>query len=329
MATRPAPMRRPAATAADRHLIDAFLDMVSGERGLSLNTRAAYGRDLLDFAGFCARKGSTLAAAGAPDITLYLAALAKSGLGERTGARRLSALKQFYRFLLSEGRIAEDPTALIGGPKRARTLPKTLSVQHTDDLLTLAEDKAGSSEPEAVRRWCLLELLYSSGLRASEVIALPVAALRAAGDHFTVTGKGGRSRLVPLGASAARAVRAYLTVRPHFLPEGGESRFLFPSRGRQGHLTRQRLGQGLKQLALEAGLDPERISPHVLRHAFATHLLEGGADLRAVQAMLGHADLATTQIYTHVLDDRLVRAVNEFHPLARLKPAKGLERKDG
>ena len=312
---------------SDRRLIDAFLDMGTAERGLSANTRAAYGRDLLDFAGYLGKQKAALVATQPNDVSAYLAVLERSGRGVRTAARRLSALKQFFQFLVSEGKIGADPCLLIEGPKQTQALPKVLSVQHIDRLLTLAEERANEGGAEEARLWCLLELLYSSGLRASEVISLPVSVAATAQDHFSVKGKGGRTRLVPLGRSAARALTTYMAVRSQFLPKGAESDFLFPSRGRSGHITRQRLGQALKDLAVAASLDPNQISPHVLRHAFATHLLEGGADLRAVQAMLGHADLATTQIYTHVIDDRLVRTVNEFHPLARARTKSSPERK--
>jgi integrase/recombinase XerD len=246
----------------------------------------------------------------------YLAALAAARRAPRTAARRLSALRQFYRFLVLDGRRKDDPSAVLDAPRLGRPLPKLVSEAEATQLIAAARRRQG---PEGARLLCLFELLYGSGLRVSELVALPLAALRDDPRFLVVRGKGEKERLVPLGAAARAAVEAYLAVRGAFLRRGESSRFLFPSHGRSGHLTRRRCGQLMKALAAAAHLDPARLSPHVLRHAFATHLLDRGADLRSVQAMLGHADIATTQIYTHVAGDRLQRLVSEHHPLARRK----------
>ena len=288
--------------------------MLAAERGAARLTLSAYRGDLADFAGFLA--GSALETADTADLRAYLARLAEAKLAPRSAARRLSALRQFYRFLLLEGLRQDDPTAALDAPRLGRSLPKLISESEAAALLAKAREKPG---PEGLRLVCLLELLYGGGLRVSELVGLPLAATRGDPRFVVVRGKGDKERLVPMGEAARGALLAYLAVRAAFLDDGRPSRWLFPSRGAAGHLTRRRCGQLLKELALAAGMDPARLSPHVLRHAFATHLLDHGADLRSVQEMLGHADIATTQIYTHVLGDRLQRLVAEHHPLARKK----------
>lgn len=304
-------------------LIDAFLEMLAAERGVAANTLEAYRRDLEDFAGFLADGDTALEAARSTHISAYLKALAEDGMAPSSRARRLSALRQFYRFLLSEGRIAEDPSHGIRGPKMGQALPKTLSVSEVDKLIETARNRvagtAGRERFAALRLHCLIEMLYATGMRVSELVSLPRSVLQGDPRVLTIRGKGGRERLVPLNATARAALDRYLEVGRQ--AEDGvapmlRTRWLFPSRSVDGHLTRQRLAQELKALALEAGLDPRRVSPHVLRHAFASHLLDRGADLRAVQQLLGHADISTTQIYTHVLEERLRRLVLEHHPLA-------------
>jgi len=288
--------------AADR-AIEAFLEMMAAERGAAANTIVAYQRDLEDFAASCGDP----ATASADDVRAWLGGMQRAGAAPRTAARRLSALRQFFRFLLAEGRRSDDPTAIVEAPRAGRPLPKVLSETEVDALLAAAREREG---PDGLRQAALIELLYATGLRVSELIALPRAAFRDDAPFIVVRGKGGKERLVPVGEHAARAVRALAASADR------RSRWLFPSHGASGHLTRQGVGKMLKELALEAGLDPARVSPHVLRHAFASHLLAHGADLRAVQKMLGHADISTTQIYTHVLEERLRATVLKHHPLA-------------
>jgi integrase/recombinase XerD len=296
------------------HLLEAFLEMLSAERGAAVHTLDAYRRDLLDFAGHLRKKGRTFANGSAADIRDYLASLSAEGLKPSTQARRLSALRQLHRFLLDEDIRADDPTSAIESPKRGRPLPKVVTEAQTQGLIDAAAALEG---PEAVRLLCLVELLYASGLRVSELVTLPLTAASGERKMLLVKGKGGKERLVPLGAPAREAIKAYMQVRPRFLPQSERAqRFLFPSRGVEGHLTRRRVAQLLKDLAIKAGIDPRKLSPHVLRHAFASHLVAHGADLRSVQQLLGHADIATTQIYTHVQDERLKRLVSEKHPLA-------------
>lgn len=308
--------------------IEAFLDMLVAERGAAENTLSAYRRDLVDIDRFLGRRGAAIDTAKPDDLRAYLDHLAhQPGAGRgrssetaaRTVARRLSAIRQFYRFLLSEGRRADDPSSGLDSPKLGRSLPKVLSEDDVDRLLEAAARREG---PEGIRLVALLEVLYATGLRVSELVGLPRTAMSRDGAVLIVRGKGGKERLVPLSEPARYALAAYQAVRSHFLVPGREAAqapWLFPSRiARNGYLTRQRFAQLLKELAVDAGLDPERVSPHVLRHAFATHLLNRGADLRSVQKMLGHADISTTQIYTHVIDERLTRLVETHHPLARL-----------
>jgi len=305
--------RAPAPPSLSRH-VEAFLEMLAAERGAARLTLAAYHGDLDDVAGFLG--DVAIETASAADLRRYLARLASAGLAPRSAARRLSALRQFYRFLVLEGRRQDDPTAALDAPRLGRPLPKLVSESEAVALMTKAREKPG---PEGLRLACLVELLYGTGLRVSELVGLPLAAARGDRRVLVARGKGDKERLVPLGDAARDALSAYLAGRAAFLAGGRPSPWLFPSRGATGHLTRRRCGQLLKELALAAGMDPARLSPHVLRHAFATHLLDHGADLRSVQTMLGHADIATTQIYTHVLGDRLHRLVAEHHPLARKK----------
>ena len=293
---------------------EAFLEMMAVERNASPHTLSAYERDLQDAQAFLTDRGG-LMDADAPAVEAYFADLAARGLSAATAARRRSALRQFYRFCLEEGWRKEDPCRRVEAPKKGRPLPKILSREEVERLIAAAGAKDGA---QGVRLACLVELTYASGLRVSELLALRLDALARDPAFVVVKGKGGKERLAPLNGQARAAVKAYLEVRPGFLPKGDAANpWLFPSRGAGGRLTRRRLGQLLDEAALTAGIDPERVSPHVLRHAFATHLLEGGADLRVVQILLGHADLSTTQIYTHVQQERLRSVVERAHPLAK------------
>ena len=299
--------------APPRH-VEMFLEMLAAERGAADNTLEGYRRDLIDFAAFATKKDRHAQDANADLIRAYLKHLANRGMAPRTQARRLSALRQFFRFLFAERIRTDDPTTVIDAPKAGRSLPKYLSEDEVDRLLACAADHPGR---EGKRLVALMEILYATGLRVSELVGLPLGAVTRDGLMLVVRGKGGKERMVPLSEPAQDAIGAYLTVRARFVPKGGKnSVFLFPSRARQGFLTRARFAQILKELAVEAALDPARVSPHVLRHSFASHLLAHGADLRALQQMLGHADISTTQIYTHVLDERLKRLVQSAHPLA-------------
>ncbi|MCQ4160747.1 site-specific tyrosine recombinase XerD [Roseomonas sp. GC11] len=289
----------------DRHL-EAFLEMLAAERGAARNTLAAYRADLEDFAGFARRREGAPVTASPELLRAYLVWLTDSGLSPRTAARRLSALRQFYRFLAAEGVRADDPTEILDSPRQPSRVPKALRREEVEALLDAAARLPGKRGPLAT---ALLELLYCSGLRASELVSLPAQALMQDSPLVMVRGKGGKERLVPI---SDRARRAALSLRAPKKP----SKWLFPSHAASGHLTRQSLLLLAKQAALAAGLDPAKVSPHVLRHSFATHLLEGGADLRALQMLLGHADIATTQIYTRVLEERLRQIVETHHPLA-------------
>jgi integrase/recombinase XerD len=274
---------------------------------------AAYRRDMLDFGATVARENMDFRSIASGQVKRYIASL--SGMATSTQARRLSALRQFFAFLYSEGIRRDDPTGTIEAPRRERPLPKVLSRADIDSLIATAREK---KDAESLRLTCILEILYASGLRVSELVSLPLSAARNLDGFLLVRGKGNKERLAPLNAAARKAIAAYLKRRDEFLPKGTkESKYLFPSRSEEGHLTRRRLHQMLKALALKANLDPDKLSPHVLRHAFATHLVEGGADLRSVQTLLGHADIATTQIYTHVASERLREVVHAAHPLAK------------
>ena len=295
-------------------LIERFLEMLSAERNAAANTRAAYERDLKDAATFMASRKTALGETATSDLSAYLAALDKRGLSARSSARRLSALRQFFKFLVAEQVRGDDPSAAIDGPKLGRPLPKLLD---EEEMARLIEVCAALDGPNGTRLKALVELSYASGLRVSELVGMPLSTVLREQPALIVRGKGAKERMVPLNAPARAALNAYLEHRKAFLPKGRKnSPHLFPSRGKEGHLTRQRFGQMLKELALKANIAPERISPHVLRHAFATHLLDHGADLRSLQKMLGHADIATTQIYTHVAGRRLKELVEAHHPLA-------------
>ena len=313
--------RRPRSNS--QSLIELFLDMLAAERGASANTLDAYRRDLTDFAADLAAAGTDVAAADSDSLRAHLGRLAKRGLAPATSARRLSAIRQLYRFLYSEGHRGDDPAAVIEGPKRGRSLPKVLSIKQVDGLLEQARagmaSEAKLERLRAARLNCLLEVLYATGLRVSELVALPEAAARRDQRMLMVRGKGGRERMVPLNDSAKRAMTDYLAMRAELksaAPKSDKSKWLFPSFGESGHLSRQHFARELKALAAAAGLKASQVSPHVLRHAFASHLLQNGADLRAVQTLLGHADISTTQIYTHVLEERLKSLVRDLHPLA-------------
>jgi integrase/recombinase XerD len=310
----------------DAGLIENFLDMMSAERGASRNTLDAYRRDLVSFSAHVSTGKRSLKNATREDVKSY--ASANFAVAASTQARRLSALRQFFAFLYAEQIRKDDPTNAIEAPGRLRTLPKVLTRKDMERLIdaaraTDAANKKAEHHPAALRLHCIVELLYASGLRISELVTLPLAAARSKSGFLLVHGKGGKERLAPLNPSARGAIDRYLTVRGEFIPAGPRAktaeRYLFPSRGVEAHLTRRRCGQMLKELAIRAGINPARLSPHVLRHAFATHLVEGGADLRSVQTLLGHADIATTQIYTHVAQNRLEKLMQTAHPLARAK----------
>jgi integrase/recombinase XerD len=340
-------MARPTRQSSDAALIELFLDMVASERGGGPNTLAAYGRDLADFAKQLAARGASIAGASTDNVRAYLAHLAGRHFAATSVARRLSAIRQLYRFLYAEGHRSDDPAAIIEGPKRGRTLPKVLSIKEVDRLLAMARAGVKGPLPErlrAARLNCLIELVYATGLRVSELVALPASAAERSARMIAVRGKGGKERLVPLNDAAKRAMTEYRTLlaemsdrprasgdqeskSPDSRLRGNKrssgrdpasppkSKWLFPSFGESGHLTRQHFARDLKALAAAAGLRAAQVSPHVLRHAFASHLLHNGADLRVVQTLLGHADISTTQIYTHVLEERLKSLVRDLHPL--------------
>jgi integrase/recombinase XerD len=309
-----------AASRSDASLIELFLDMLAAERGAGENTLAAYRRDLVDFSSSLAARGRSIARGATEDVRGYLRHLSDRGFAAASVARRLSAIRQLYRFLYAEGHRTDDPAAIIEGPKRGRSLPKVLSIQEVDRLLAAARasispDQAPGQRLRAARLACLLEVLYATGLRVSELVALPASAANRNARMLAVRGKGDKERLVPLNEAAKRAMAEYRGLLADLHPDLA-AKWLFPSFGETGHLTRQHFARELKLLAADASLAPQRVSPHVLRHAFASHLLHNGADLRIVQTLLGHADISTTQIYTHVLDERLKSLVRDLHPLA-------------
>jgi len=291
---------------------EAFLEMMAAERGAARNTLTAYGRDLADAEAWLKGRRSSFAEADAPQIEAYFADLAARGLSAATAARRRAAVRQFYQFVLGESWRSDDPSRRVAAPRQGRPLPKVLSREEVTRLIEAASAHDGR---QGLRLACMVELIYASGLRVSELTALLLSALAQDPAYLMVRGKGGKERLVPLSGPARAAVKAYLPVRASFIKQGAASPWLFPSRGAAGRLTPRRFAQLLDQAAVAAGIDADKVSPHALRHAFATHLLEGGADLRVVQTLLGHADIATTQIYTHVAQARLREVVASKHPL--------------
>jgi integrase/recombinase XerD len=309
-------------TPAGRALAAAFLDMMSAERGASANTLDAYRRDLEDYLAFLASRGADAAGADSNGVRAWIADLAARGLKASSAARRLSCIRQFHKFLYAEGHCAEDPTSVLDGPRRAPRAPKVLSVADVDRLLAAAADGLGREDLRPLeqlrvaRTWCLLEVLYATGLRVSELVSLPRGAANAKEPLLTVRGKGGRERLVPLSDPARRAMATWRDLSARLRPSEARSAWLFPADSASGCLTRQAFARDLKEVAAAAGIAPARISPHVLRHAFASHLLQNGADLRVVQELLGHADISTTQIYTHVLDERMKAMVRDLHPMS-------------
>ncbi|MGH6877387.1 MAG: site-specific tyrosine recombinase XerD [Rhizomicrobium sp.] len=300
--------------------IDAFLDMMAAERGASRNTLDAYRRDMSAFEAWLSHGNLAARSASREQVRRYLGQLAARGGAASSQARRLSTLRQYYAFLYAEGLRGDDPTSAIDSPRRSQALPKILSHEEVEALIDAARREADTSA-EGLRLLCMLEILYAAGLRVSELVTLPLSAARSRDAFLLIKGKGGKERLVPINPAAKKAVAAWLDVRDEFESPSARDgrRYLFTSRGREGHLTRRRCHQLLKALAPKAGIDPGKLSPHVLRHAFATHLVEGGADLRSVQTLLGHADIATTQIYTHVASERLKATVHAAHPLARTR----------
>jgi integrase/recombinase XerD len=311
---------------SDARLTSLFLDMLAAEQGAGDNTLQAYRRDLADFSAFLTRSGRRFADADTAALRDYLADLDLRGFKSSSVARRLSAMRHLFRFLLAEGVRDDDPAAILAGPKRGRSLPKVLSISDVDRLLARAKmlgDDPGAPIAQrlrAMRLYCLLEVLYATGLRVSELVALPLSAARRDARMIVVRGKGSKERLVPLNEASRRAMGDYLAAmeaaRAGKTKNTGASKWLFPSFGESGHLTRQHFARDLKELAAAAGLAPRLVSPHVLRHAFASHLLHNGADLRIVQTLLGHTDISTTQIYTHVVEERLKSLVRDLHPLA-------------
>ena len=309
---------------SDAKLIALFLDMLAAEQGAGSNTLDAYRRDLTDFAEFLTRAGQSFAGAQTQALRDYLADLDTRGFKSSSVARRLSAIRHLFRFLLNERIRSDDPAAILSGPKRGRGLPKVLSISDVDRMLTRAKeltqtDASPAQRLRALRLHCLLEVLYATGLRVSELVSLPQSAARRDIRMIVVRGKGDKERLVPLNEASRQAMADYLAAMEVMKPErkkAAPSKWLFPSFGESGHLTRQHFARDLKELAAASGLPPRLVSPHVLRHAFASHLLHNGADLRIVQTLLGHTDISTTQIYTHVVEERLKSLVRDLHPLA-------------
>jgi integrase/recombinase XerD len=296
--------------------IETFLEMMAAERGASACTLDAYGRDLADVEAFLKKRNRDTAAATAEDLRAYLGKLQRAAMAPRTAARRLSCLRQYYKFLYAEGVRKDNPTTALDSPRLGRPLPKFLTETEVEGLLVAARDMEG---PKGVRVVAMLELLYATGLRVSELVSIPLAAVRDK-SAIIVRGKGGKERLIPVGQAAQTAISDYIDVRGEFFPAKIKSSpWLFPAAARAGHVTRTSFAVMLKGIAARAGISPARVSPHVLRHSFATHLLSHGADLRSLQQMLGHSDISTTQIYTHVLDERLKALVTDNHPLAKLK----------
>ena len=311
---------------SDARLIGLFIDMLAAEQGAGANTLDAYRRDLEDFSEFLGPTGQSFATAETQVLRDYLADLDGRGFKSSSVARRLSAMRHLFRFLLNERIRGDDPAAILSGPKRGRGLPKVLSISDVDRMLMRAKELSAAPDASvtqrlrAMRLYCLLEVLYATGLRVSELVALPLSASRRDARMIVVRGKGNKERLVPLNEASRQAMADYLAAIEALKTEkkknAAGSKWLFPSFGESGHLTRQHFARDLKELAASAGLAPRLVSPHVLRHAFASHLLHNGADLRSVQTLLGHTDISTTQIYTHVVEERLKSLVRDLHPLA-------------
>src|SRR6195256_933122 len=322
---------------SDARLTNLFLDMLAAEQGAGANTLDAYRRDLTDFSEFLARADQSFAGVETQALRDYLADLDARGFKSSSVARRLSAMRHLFRFLLSERFRSDDPAAILSGPKRGRGLPKVLSISDVDRLLVRAKALAEAPEASAPQRlramrlYCLLEVLYATGLRVSELVSLPLSASRRDACMIVVRGKGNKERLVPLNEPSRQAMADYLAAREALKSAKNQnearSKWLFASSGESGHLTRQHFARDLKELASAAGLAPRLVSPHVLRHAFASHLLHNGADLRIVQTLLGHTDISTTQIYTHVVEERLKSLVRDLHPLAENSSSHGLDKK--
>jgi integrase/recombinase XerD len=313
-------------TTTDPKLINLFLDMIAAEQGAGDNTLDAYRRDLTDFSEFLGRAGQNFTGTDTQTLRDYLADLDARDFKSSSVARRLSAMRHLFRFLLNERIRSDDPAAILSGPRRGRGLPKVLSIADVDRMLTRAKEFTQAAEASASQRLramrlhCLLEVLYATGVRVSELVALPLSAARRDTRMIVVRGKGNKERLVPLNEASRQAMADYLAAMEAQKPEkkknAAASKWLFPSFGESGHLTRQHFARDLKELAAASGLAPRLVSPHVLRHAFASHLLHNGADLRIVQTLLGHTDISTTQIYTHVVEERLKSLVRDLHPLA-------------
>lgn len=305
----------------DLDWISRFLEAQAAELGASQNTLLAYGRDLKDAAEYFDNKGKSFKGTARSDIEDYLVYCDAQGLAKSTRARRLSAIKQLFAFAFQEGWITTNPAIDINGPGKDKKLPKTLSIDEVERLM-IAASKTGRTETEKTRNTCLMELLYATGMRVTELVSLPITSAKGSPDMLLVMGKGGKERMVPLSETAKSAMRSWLELREEQDARDRESgkpvsRFLFPSRGKDGHLTRHSFYLKIKDIAVNAHVSPSKVTPHVLRHAFATHLLQNGADLRVIQTLLGHADVSTTEIYTHVLEERLKSLVLEKHPLAK------------
>ncbi|WP_299350383.1 site-specific tyrosine recombinase XerD [uncultured Shimia sp.] len=306
---------------SDLRWISSFIDAQAAELGASPNTQEAYARDLRDFWEWCSGKGHSFETLAREEVEAYLISCEAQGLAKSTRARRLSSIKQMFRFAFEEGWRENNPALLIRGPGKSKRLPKTLDVSEVDNLLEAARN-SGRTETDRQRNTCLMELLYATGMRVSELVSLPVSATRGDPRMLLIQGKGGKERMVPLSPPAREALAAWLmawdALAEQSKAQGQKaSPFLFPSRGKSGHLTRHRFYALIKELAVAGGVSPAKVTPHTLRHAFATHLLANGADLRSIQTLLGHADIATTEIYTHVLDERLSELVHTHHPLAK------------
>jgi len=317
----------------DINLIQAFLQAKAAETGAARNTTDAYARDLQDFNADLSAHGSNLLLAQMADIETYLVGLDAQGLSSATRARRLSAIRQFYAFAVEEHWRDDNPAIQISGPSRKKSLPKTLSVEQVDQLLACAQ-RSGKTRIDRLRDTCLMQLLYATGMRISELMTLPLSVARGHPQYLLIRGKGNKERIVPLSPDAKNSLAAWLAHRDQadeldqtqgIVP----SPYLFPSRGKQGHYTRHWFYQKLKSWAVDCGIDPDQVSPHTIRHAFATHLLQNGADLRVIQTLLGHADISTTEIYTHVLQDRLRNLVLEHHPLSDTRNSGGNTSSDG